>query len=116
MTSVQGERLMSEIVVTGHDQGSVFEAHQGDRIVFRLEENLSTGYGWEAAAVEGSVVELVESTYVKDPGIAMGRGGTRILRFVAVSPGSQDIHLVLRRQWDPSDKVQKRLDVTIRVR
>ena len=106
---------MSEIMITGHDQGSVFEAHQGDRIVFRLEENLSTGYGWEAEAAEGSVVELVESTYVKAPGTAMGRGGTRTLRFVAVSPGSQDIHMVLRRQWDPPDKVRERLDVTIRV-
>ena len=46
---------MSEIVVTQQDQGSIFEAHQDDVIVFRLEENLTTGYGWEVEPVDGSL-------------------------------------------------------------
>lgn len=107
---------MSEIVVTRHDQGSIFEAQQDDVIVFRLEENLATGYGWEVEPVEGSVIKLIESTYVEAPGMAMGRGGTRVLRFVAKSPGSQEIHLRLRRSWDPPDRALEHLEVTIRVR
>lgn len=106
---------MSEIVVTRHDKGSIFEAHRDDVIVFRLEENMSTGYGWEVGAVDSSVVELIESTYTEAPGMAMGRGGTRILRFVARSPGSQEIHLRLRRPWDPPDRALEHLEVTIRV-
>jgi predicted secreted protein len=110
---------MSDIVVTKHDQGRIIEARQGDVIVFRLEENLTTGYGWEVEtgeAVKGSVVELIESTYVEAPEMAMGRGGTRILRFVARSPGSQEIRLRLRRPWDPPDISIEHLEVTIRVR
>ena len=76
---------MSEISVTRQDQGSVFEAHQDDVIVFRLEENLTTGYGWEVETVEGSLVELIDSTYLEATGTAMGRGGTRVLRLVAVA-------------------------------
>ena len=106
---------MSEIVVTQHDQGSIFEAHRDDVIVFRLEENLTTGYGWEVEAVDGTVVELIESTYVEAPGMAMGRGGTRVLRFVARSPGSQEIRLRLRRPWDPPDRALEHLEVTIQV-
>jgi predicted secreted protein len=107
---------MSEIIVTRNDQGRIIEAHRSDVIEFRLEENLTTGYGWEMKTVEGSVVELIESTYVEATGMDIGRGGTRILRFVARSPGSQEIHLQLRRPWDPRDKAMDHMDFTIRVR
>ena len=107
---------MSEIVVTRHDQGSVFEANRDDVIVFRLEENLTTGYGWEVETAGVSVVKFIESTYFEATGMAIGRGGTRVLRFVARSPGSQKIRLQLRRPWDPPDKALEHLEVTIRVR
>lgn len=106
---------MSEIEITQNNLGSIIEIHQNDVIVFRLDENLTTGYGWEVKT-EGSVVELIESTYVETPGKTMGRGGTRVLRLVAKSPGSQKIRLKLRRPWDPPDRVMQHLDVTIRVR
>lgn len=107
---------MSEIVVTRQDQGRIFEANQNDVIVFRLEENLTTGFGWEVEAAEGSVVDLIESTYVESTGTAIGRGGTRVLRFAARSPGIQKIRLQLRRPWDMPEKALEHLEVTIRVR
>ena len=107
---------MSEIVITRNDQGSIVETNRDDVIIFRLEENISTGYGWEPEAVDSSVLELIESTYTEAPGMAMGRSGTRILHFVARSPGSQDIHLRLRRPWDPPGRALDHLEVTIHVR
>jgi predicted secreted protein len=77
---------------------------------------LTTGYGWEVETVEGTVIKFIESTYVEAKGMAIGRGGTRVLRFVARSPGSQEIRLQLRRPWDPPDKSLEHLKVTIRVR
>jgi predicted secreted protein len=107
---------MSEIVITRHNQGNIFEAQLDDVIVFRLEENLTTGYGWEVESIDNSMVELIESTYTEAPGMLLGRGGMRVLRFVVRSPGSQDIRLRLRRPWDPPDKALEHLEVTIRVR
>lgn len=107
---------MSEIAVTRHDQGRIIEAQPGDLIVFRLEENLTTGYGWEAEPVEGSAVELIESTYVEATGKTIGRGGTRVLRFLAKSPGSQEVHLQLRRPWEPPDKALNHMTFAIQVR
>lgn len=107
---------MSEIAVTQQDQGSVIEAHPGDTIVFRLEENLTTGYGWEVEPAESSVIKLTESTYAEAPGMALGRGGTRFIRFAARSPGRQEIRLRLRRPWDPPDKAAGHLEVAIQVR
>ncbi len=106
---------MSKIVVEQDDLGNVIEADPGDVIVLHLEENLTTGYGWEVET-EGSVVELIESNHVENTEIAMGCAGMRILSFATRSPGSKEIHLRLRRPWDPPDKALKHLDVTIRVR
>jgi predicted secreted protein len=107
---------MSEIVITQDDQGRTIEAQQGDTIVFHLEENLATGYGWELDSVEGFAVELTDSTYNQSPGTLMGRGGMRVLRFIAKEPGSQEIHLRLHRSWDPPEKVLKEFNVKIHVR
>ncbi|MDD1731932.1 MAG: hypothetical protein CG440_341 [Methanosaeta sp. NSM2] len=84
---------MSEIVVTGRDGGKTFEVMPNDVIVFRLKENLTTGYGWEVEAVKGSGIDLMESNYIEAAGMAVGRGGTRIMRFLARSLGDQEIRL-----------------------
>jgi predicted secreted protein len=107
---------MSEIVVEQDDLESIIEADLGDVIVLHLEENLTTGYGWEVET-EGSVVELIESTHIdKTTKVLMGSGGMRVLRIATRSPGSQEIHMRLRRPWESPDKALKDLDVTILVR
>lgn len=105
---------MSEIVITQNYLGNIIEAHLGDLIVFHLEENLTTGYGWEVET-KGSVVEFIESTYAEAHRMTMGRGGMRVIRFAARSLGSQEIRLRLHRPWDPSDSVLEHVDTTIRV-
>lgn len=107
---------MSEILITQQEQGSTFYARPDDVIVFHLEENITTGFGWEAEVGEGSVVELQESKYVEASGKEIGCGGMRVLCFVARSPGTQEIRLKLRRPWDPPDKSLQQIEVIIRVR
>ena len=106
---------MSEIVVSRSGQGGIIDARPGDVIVLRLEENLTTGYGWEIASGEGTVVALKDSTYSEAAGMAMGRGGMRLVRFVALAQGSQEVRLQLRRPWDPPDKAIEQFSITIRV-
>ena len=114
--SADEEVCVSEIVITQDDQRRILDAHQDDVIVFRLEENLTTGYRWELETLEGTIVKLIESIHLDASEMAMGRGGTRVLRFEARSPGSQEIHLKLRRPWDMADKALQQMVVTIRVR
>jgi len=106
---------MSEIIVTQSDRGRTVDVRPGDVIVIRLEENLTTGYGWEIESGKGTVVALEESNYVEAPGRAMGRGGMRLLRFVALAQGSQEVRLQLRRPWDPPGKAVEQFSITIRV-
>lgn len=106
---------MSEVVVTQNDRGRTVDVRPGDVIVIRLEENLTTGYGWEIESGEGTVVALEESNHVETAGMAMGRGGMRVLRFVALAQGSQEVRLQLRRPWEPPDKAIEQFSITIRV-
>jgi inhibitor of cysteine peptidase len=107
---------MPEIVITQNDQKRIVEASQGDTIVFRLEENPTTGYEWEVGTIKGSILELIDSKYLESPGILMGRGGMRVMRYLARSIGNQEFHLRLRRSWDPRNEALNRLDVTVQVR
>jgi inhibitor of cysteine peptidase len=107
---------MAEIVITAQDQGGTLEADPGDVVVIRLEENMTTGYGWEVGAMDSSLVELLDSEYAEAPGIALGRGGTRTLRFRTRSSGSERIQLRLQRPWESEDAAVEHFEVTIRVR
>lgn len=106
---------MSEIVVTQSDQGRTVDVRSGDVIVIRMTENLTTGYGWEIESGEGTVVTLAESNYVEVAGKDMGCGGMRVLRFVALAQGNQEVRLQLRRPWDPPNKSIEQFGITIRV-
>jgi len=107
---------VSEILITSHDQGSTFAVNQGDVIVIRLEENLTTGYQWEVGMIDSSMVELLETDYSPSHVAGLGGGGTRTFRFRAKSPGSQQIQLRLRRSWDPVDVAIERFEVNVQVK
>ena len=89
------------------------EANQGDLIVIRLAENMTTGYMWELETIDSLVLEFLDSNYSPDPGGLMGSGGTRTFRFQTKSLGSQQIKLGYRRSWE--NVAAEHFDVNIRV-
>ncbi len=107
---------MPEILVSSSDKGRMFEAKQGDVIVIRLDENITTGYSWESGVIDSPFVEASPSEYTSAAGTAMGRGGTRTFRFQAKSSGSGQIRLRLRRPWEPEDAAIDSFAVNIQVR
>lgn len=106
---------MAEFVVTQSDRGRTVDIRLGDVIVIRMAENLTTGYGWEIESGEGTVLALKGANYVEAAGTSMGRGGMCVLRFVALTQGSQEVRLQLRRPWDPPDKAIEQFCITVRV-
>lgn len=106
---------MSEITVTRDDQGRTVEARPGDLIILRIAENLTTGYAWEIESADGAVVELEQSGYVESDGAPMGRGGLRVLRFIARAPGIQEVRLQLRRPWDPPGQAIEQFSIRVQV-
>ncbi len=107
---------MSEILITLLDHGSTCVANQGDVILIRLEENITTGYQWNIGTIDSSMVELLDSDYTSNQGEGLlGSPGTRTFRFRAKSSGSVPIRLRLRRPWDPVDTAIEHFEVTVQV-
>ncbi len=108
---------MSEILITPLDHGSTCVANQGDVILIRLEENITTGYQWDIAMIDSSMFELLDSDYSSSQGEGLlGSPGTRTFRFRAKSPGSERIQLRLRRSWEPIDAAVEHFEVNIQVK
>ena len=106
----------SDILITPSDRGGTFEAQPGDEIVIRLQENITTGYQWEIAEIDPSVVELVDTEYLEAPTPgAIGYGGTRTFRFRAAARGHARIQLRLRRSWEATDAAIERFEVSVHV-
>jgi inhibitor of cysteine peptidase len=107
---------MSEIAIVRGDRGKTFEVSQGDVISLRLEENPTTGYQWEIDALDEQVVDLQDSNYLMIPGMGVGGGGMRTFTFKARSPGTAQVRLKLRREWESNDAAIDRFEVTLQVR
>lgn len=96
------------VEVTAKNQGQTIQAEVGNLIRITLESNPSTGYNWELRDFDYDVAEFHSSDLVaRDNGgnVLFGAPGDTVITLQAVKPGTQDITLVYRRQWEPPDQV-----------
>jgi len=96
------------VEVTAKNQGQTVRAEVGNLIRITLESNPSTGYNWELRDFDYGVAEFHSSDLVaRDNGgnVLFGAPGDTVITLQAVQPGTQDITLVYRRQWEPPDQV-----------
>jgi len=107
---------MPEIAIKSQDAGRSFTLNPGDGLVIELEENLSTGYSWEVRESPGGILRLAGAEHEEAARTALGATGTKRFRFAATSQGSGRIELVLRRPWDPPDRVAQSFAAQIEVR
>ena len=87
----------------------------GQTIQLLAEDNPSTGYSWKLAAHLNHVEATSSYKANKSEGyLVVGSGGTRQFNFKGISPGTDDIHLVYTRSWEPSQiGAQWRCKVTV---
>ncbi len=104
---------MAEIHV--HEGESRVIATMGDSIVVRLVEPGATGYQWTTEIIGSAVVEEFSSVQMPD-GVeaAPGRSSDRTVGLRAVTPGTAEVRLALRRVWEdvePIEQIRFRVDV-----
>ena len=70
-------------------------------VTISLDENPSTGYGWEFAPSEDGIVELTADEFTSDelPGIA-GAGGVRAFSFAGLREGTIELTFTYLRSWE----------------
>jgi predicted secreted protein len=100
--------------------------HRGQSVEVRLPANVSTGFGWEVAGVDASVVSLVgrrdersdAAAHQQSTGVpvVVGVPSVQVLVFQAKGLGQTDVALVYVRPWErerlPANTAQLRVTVT----
>ncbi len=114
------EPLPIEVHVDVDDAGSQVELEEGQILVVTLESNPTTGYRWEQAENQESILEQMGEAEFKpsDTGESplVGAGGWEIFRFKAISAGQMTLQLVYHRSWEEGVEPLKTFSLQVVVR
>jgi inhibitor of cysteine peptidase len=92
-----------EMSIGRAENGGTVELKIGETLMVSLDSNITTGYSWEIAESDESILKLKgEPEYVEpksDPQL-VGAGGTQVFRFEALKAGQATLTLVYRRPWE----------------
>jgi Predicted secreted protein len=101
------------IVANESQNGSIISVNKGAEITVKLNENPTTGYQWNLTISPG--LSLTNDTYLRSDtsGKLMGAGGTRIWELAASGTGTQTLHAVYRRSWEPLTGNETVFDMTV---
>ena len=91
----------------------------GQILAVELDSNPTTGYGWEIASMDTTVLEMMgESEYTRsDTGETprVGSGGTETFRFKAIGQGQSPLEMVYRRPWEAGVEPANSFSLTVTV-
>ncbi|MBA7665019.1 hypothetical protein ES703_73085 [subsurface metagenome] len=114
------ESMPIEVHVDVDDAGSQVELEEGQILVVTLESNPTTGYRWEQAENQESILEQMGEAEFKpsetgEPPL-VGAGGWEIFRFKAISAGQITLQLVYHRSWEEGVEPLKTFSLQVVVR
>ena len=104
------------ITLDANANGGTTRIAQGTMFAIALPENPSTGYTWKLQPLGVPAVGLIGERFVPASGEGQpGEGGTRVMTFATLSPGTAVIDLTLRRLGDETSPPTQTFQVTITV-
>lgn len=88
--------------LTDANNGQPATIKVGGRIVVELEANPTTGFTWEASNLDTTILKQLGETVYKPANSTPlpGSGGTQVLRFEAVAPGTTTLTLIYHRTFE----------------
>jgi len=106
--------------VNEDDDGGQVELELGQILIITLESNPATGYRWEQAENQESILEQIGEAEFKpsetgEPPL-VGAGGWEILRFKAVGAGQMTLELVYHRSWEEGVEPLETFSIQVLVR
>ncbi len=104
-----------EVVLEADSSGTQVEVSQGTEIVVKLEGNPTTGYLWEVAQADESILTQVGEIEHKAESELPGAPGISTLRFATVGPGVATLELVYRRPFEQGVEPIERFTVDVTV-
>lgn len=98
------------------DGGRTVELARGQTVAITLEANPTTGYTWEVAELDESILQQVGEIEFKPQSDLIGAPGVQTLRFRAVNPGQTALKLVYHRPWEEGVEPLKSFALQVVVR
>lgn len=103
--------------LTETDNGGQVTLAVGEILTVTLASNPSTGYAWEIAALDQTVLKNTDNTYQSDCLLPVpGCGGREVWTFEGVAPGTTTLRMEYRRPWetdsDPAETFEVEVTVT----
>lgn len=85
---------------TEADAGKTFTTAPGETLDIRLKGNYTTGYSWDVADCDMSIVQLASAEYVPSEQRKPGAGGVQHYAFSIVGKGETTLKIVYHRAWE----------------
>lgn len=110
-----GEDEGVDTTITADDAGSTVSIDAGTTLRVELAGNPSTGYGWEVAGVDNTILTQTGEPAFTPESDAVGAPGTVVLRFEAAAPGTTPLEFVYRRPFEEGVPPTDTFSVTVTV-
>ena len=101
------------VILNEEDTGSTAELRVGDTMEVVLDGNPTTGFSWETAAVDASVLKQLGEPGFEPYTNLIGSGGKFTFRFEAVASGQTLLRLIYHRPWETEVPPEKTFKVTV---
>ena len=116
LLATPGCRSTGRVEIDEADNRGEVVLNVGDTLLLSLESNPTTGYGWEIAEIDQSILREASHEYEVESSDLVGSGGREIWRFDALAAGSTTLQLKYTRPWEEGVEPEKIFSVQVVVR
>lgn len=95
------------------DNGRTIAVASGQDVVVSLPGNPTTGYSWQVAVADSSVLQEARPVAYMPSGTLIGSGGTYTFQYRAAKSGRTDVTFTYSRSWETGTAPLKTYRLTI---
>ena len=110
--------VQKPLAVTAGDKGKTVTVKVGQEVDVSLEGNITTGYSWDLAGIDGQAVALDGKVNYKENKHTAGMTGAPGMfhaKFKVLKPGKATVKLQYQRPWEKDKKPAETFEVTFSV-
>lgn len=112
--SAQPAAPPSQAMVSAANAGESVTLAVGGTLTVALPANPSTGYSWVPTSTPEFLFQQGQPTFeASSTTTAVGAGGTEVIRFKAVAPGSGTLVMEYVRPWETTSTPVKKFEVKV---
>lgn len=105
----------NEVLVHATQADQTVDVRVGQQLVVSLPGNPTTGFTWEVAQIDESILSQDGATTFQPDSSAIGAGGTITLRFETKAAGESPLTLIYHRPFEPNTPPAQTFSVTVQV-